>query len=203
MDILFASGNAHKKQELENLLKPHVLHLPEEFGIHFECEETGLTFEENAMQKAYALRSEALLKGLNMPIIADDSGLLAASLPGELGVHTARFGAEEAGRDLSAYEKNMLLLNKMSGKTDRSARFECVLVLLYKDKTLCSKGIAPGRILESIHEGTGGFGYDPVFYSDEAGCCFADAGTEVKNKFSHRAKAAADLLKNMSKLGLA
>ena len=200
MDILFASGNLHKKEELESLLKPHVLHLPSEFGINFECEETGLTFEENAKQKAEALWAQAVRAGLDMPIIADDSGVLVDALPGELGVHTARFGREEAGRDLSALEKNELLLKRMAGAENRSARFECVLVLSYKGNTLCAKGVAEGRILESIHEGNGGFGYDPVFYSNEAGCCFAEAGTAEKNKYSHRAKAASGMLRLMNEV---
>ncbi len=201
MDILFASGNVHKKEELESLLSPHSLHLPSEYGITFECAETGATFEENAMQKALSLAAAA--NGVwNGPILADDSGLLVDALPGELGVRTARFGEEEAERELTAREKNELLLSKLAEVEDpkkRSARFVCVLVLLQAGRVETFRGVAEGRILTEIHDGAGGFGYDPVFYCTEAGACFAEAGTEMKNRYSHRAKAAMEMKKRIGK----
>ena len=196
MDILFASSNEHKKQELQELIKPHKLHLPKEFGISFDCDETGTTFLENAMQKAQALQKQSAK--IDMPIIADDSGLIVDALPGELGIYTARFGSKDGKTLLAPEEKNKLLLERLKNCQNRSARFVCDLVFLYKNKTITAEGIAEGKILTSIHAGTGGFGYDPIFFSDEANGCFAELGTNQKNKYSHRAKAVESLLRQLS-----
>lgn len=189
MDILLASGNSHKLRELTPLLFPHILHLPSEFGIEFDCEETGATFEENAMLKAQALLEAT--KGItDLPVLADDSGLLVDALPGELGVHTARFGSPDGVTILPAITKNLLLIDRMKGlKGDqRAAQFVCVLVLMdRKGRSTVVKGTSNGRILEEP-DGTGGFGYDPVFYNIEAGCSNAALG-DGKGRFSHRGKA--------------
>ncbi len=189
MDILLASGNQHKLNELSPLLAPHKLHLPYEFGIDFDCEETGSTFEENALMKAKKLLQDS--QGLtDMSVLADDSGLLVDALPGELGVHTARFGSPDGVTILPAETKNLMLIERMRGlKGDqRKAEFVCVLVLMdRKGKTITVKGVSEGRILEEP-DGIGGFGYDPVFYNNEAGCSNAALGKD-KGKFSHRGKA--------------
>ena len=198
MDILLASGNQHKLNELAPLLAPHKLHLPFEFGIDFDCEETGSTFEENALMKAKKLLQDS--QGLtDMSVLADDSGLLVDALPGELGVHTARFGSPDGVTILPAEAKNLMLIDRMRGlKGDqRKAEFVCVLVLMdRKGKTITVKGVSEGRILEEP-DGIGGFGYDPVFYNNEAGCSNAALGKD-KGKFSHRGKAVRLLMEKLN-----
>lgn len=199
MDILVASSNEHKLQELQVLLAPHHLHLPKEFGLSFDCAETGTTFRENAMQKAQALYEVA--SHLHMSILADDSGLIVDALPGELGVRTARFGSKDGEPVLPADVKNRILLERLKGVENRNARFVCALVLIMQDRTIECEAIAPGYIKTEISEGTGGFGYDPVFFNTEANCCFADMGDQ-KNIFSHRAKAAKMLLEKIEQIPL-
>ena len=128
MDILFASGNEHKKQEMQVLFEPDCIHLPKDFDLSFDCEETGTTFAENAMIKAQALAQKA--SALNMPVLADDSGLIVDALPGLLGVKTARFGSKDGEPILPAHVKNMLLLSMLKDVPfeKRSATFVCSLV---------------------------------------------------------------------------
>lgn len=203
MDILLASGNEHKKEELQRLLPGHVLHLPGEFGIDFDCEETGLTFEENAMQKAVALKEAVAESGkealMEMGILADDSGLFVDALPGELGIHTARYGSKEGEKILSSDEKNTLLLKNLKGipQEKRTARFVCTLILLKGDEKYTATGTAEGRILEEKAVGNEGFGYDPVFFCNDAGCSMATLPKGGKDLYSHRGKAARILLQQI------
>ena len=192
MDILLASSNEHKKHELEIILKDHVLHTPKEFNISFDCDENALTFKENALIKARALRDVSA--SINMPVMADDSGLVVNSLPGLLGVKTARFGSPDGVTILPADEKNRLLLEMMKNKTDRSACFYCAIAFIYPDgKTFTTLGKAPGYILTQP-VGNGGFGYDPVFFNTEANSPSALLSVEEKNLYGHRGKAVRQLL---------
>ncbi|MCR5761640.1 MAG: non-canonical purine NTP pyrophosphatase [Sphaerochaetaceae bacterium] len=203
MDILLASGNEHKKEELQRLLAGHTLHLPKEFSISFDCDETGLTFEENALQKAEALKKAVDESGKeelkDMGILADDSGLFVDALPGELGIHTARYGSKEGEPILSADEKNTLLLKNLKGvpQEKRTAHFVCTLILLKGKKKYVATGIAEGRILEEKAKGNGGFGYDPVFFCNDAGCSMATLPEGGKDLYSHRGKAVKLLLKQI------
>ncbi|OQY39846.1 MAG: non-canonical purine NTP pyrophosphatase, partial [Spirochaetaceae bacterium 4572_7] len=101
MKILLASGNNHKKEELNKILKNHTLILPAELGITMDVEETGSTFLENSIIKAEALFE--LSQGL--PVLADDSGIVVDALNGAPGIYSARYGDNEAGRILSSKEK--------------------------------------------------------------------------------------------------
>ncbi len=143
-------------------------------------EETGATFEENAALKAlyYSQYSDGYL-------FADDSGLEVDALDGQPGVHSARF----AGPDANDQDNNQLLLQRLAGKPDRSARFVCVIALV-KDGQLVKtfRGSVEGRILEEAR-GSGGFGYDPLFFHEPFGCTFGEASIEDKMKVSHRAQA--------------
>lgn len=198
MDILLASSNSHKKEELNLLLAPHRIFIPTDFNIDFDIEETGTTFEENAMLKARALLS--LTQGItDMPVLADDSGLLVDALPGELGVYTARFGSPDGKTLLTAAQKNILLTQRMKGleKDKRGARFVCVLTMLFRDgNKITVKGVSEGSILDEP-EAEGGFGYDPVFYNNEAGCSNYALGKD-KGRFSHRGKAVTLLLDELA-----
>jgi len=155
MNLLLATGNSHKAEEFASLLKSDVISVkaaPEKIDVV----EDGDTFIENAQKKA-----EAYFLKYKQPVFSDDSGLVVASLPGELGVHTARFGGDE----LSAKERNELLIKMLEGKSaeERSAYFVCVLCFYLNDnETFFFEGRLNGKIASRI-SGADGFGYDPVF----------------------------------------
>ncbi len=143
-------------------------------------EETGSTFEENAIAKAkyYGQFVDGYL-------FADDSGLEVDALGGAPGVLSARYAGEHATDE----QNNALLLERLKRSTDRTARFVCVIALV-KDAQLVRtfRGSVEGRILNHAR-GHGGFGYDPLFFHEPFGCTFGEAPIEDKMKVSHRAQA--------------
>ena len=144
------------------------------------CEETGATFEENAVLKAKYYG--ALAPG---PLFADDSGLEVDALGGAPGVYSARF----AGPDATDDANNQLLLERMRGVRNRSARFVCVIALVdggHLEATF--RGVVEGEILEEAR-GANGFGYDPLFFYPPFGCSLGEASAEQKLQVSHRGKA--------------
>lgn len=170
---------------MSRLLGGYELILPKEEGIAFDPDENGNDFIANAIIKA-----EALYSIVKAPVLADDSGLLVKALGGQPGVHTARFGEDEAGRKLSDREKYMLLLEKMKGAEDRSAVFVTALCLILSDeRRYIIQETCEGSIAEAP-SGTSGFGYDPVFFINEAGMISAELPEGDKDKYSHRGKAA-------------
>jgi len=143
-------------------------------------EETGATFEENAIGKAeyYGGFTDGYL-------FADDSGLEVDALGGAPGVHSARY----AGPDATDAANNALLLENIREHADRSARFVCVIALVKDGKLVRTfRGAVEGRILDSPR-GSGGFGYDPLFYYEPFGCTFGEAPIAEKMRVSHRAQA--------------
>ena len=201
MKIILASSNEHKKKEIEQLFVGHQILLPKDLGLDFDCVEDGNTFIENAIIKAKALK-EALQNTFigDYSVLADDSGLIVDALPGQLGVKTARFGSPDGVTLLEAHEKNKLLLSKLIDlkEEQRTARFVCAMVLLKNDWTIyCVQEATEGRILEK-EIGVHGFGYDPVFYCNEAQSPMALLSDEGKNSCSHRGKAAKSMLKLIS-----
>ncbi len=201
MKIILASSNAHKKKEIEHLFTGHQILLPQDLGLEFDCIEDGETFIDNAMIKAKALKE--VLKGLNLgdyAVLSDDSGLIVDALPNLLGVKTARFGSKDGVTLLETHERNQLLLSLLNGleESKRTARFICSMVLLRDNWTVyCVQETTEGRILEE-EIGQQGFGYDPVFYCNEAKSPMALLLEETKNKYSHRGKAARSILKLIS-----
>jgi len=185
MKIVLASGNQGKLKEFRQLLTTHHLEIypQSDFNIK-EADETGLTFIENALIKA---RHASRLSGL--PALADDSGLAIDALGGEPGIYSARYAGEHASD-----QKNIdLVLKKMDDVPDmlRGARFHCVLVYLShpEDPTpLVCHGQWQGSI-SRVQAGTGGFGYDPVFWVPDCHCTAAELTKEQKNTRSHRAEA--------------
>jgi XTP/dITP diphosphohydrolase len=143
-------------------------------------EENGATFEENAIAKA-----EYYGKLAGGYLFADDSGLEVDALGGAPGVHSARFGGEDATDE----ENNALLLRRLEGVANRAARFVCVIALV-QDGALVQtfRGVVEGRILDRAR-GTGGFGYDPLFYHEPFDCTFGEASLTDKMRVSHRAQA--------------
>ena len=186
MKLYFASGNDHKKTEMSRLLGGFELTLPKEEGISFDPDENGSTFIDNAVIKA-----KALYDIVHAPVLADDSGLCVDALGGKPGIHTARYGEEEAGRKLSAEEKYMLLLKNMEGITNRRAEFVCAICLyLSPTRIYVIQETSEGSIALTPSNGSGGFGYDPVFYNNEAGKIVAELPEGEKDLYSHRGKAA-------------
>ncbi len=180
--IVVASYNKNKVKELQELLANPNLELIDlsQLPDPPTWEETGSTFEENALIKARAIAEKT-----SFAVLADDSGLCVAALGGGPGVYSARF----AGLDASDEENNLKLLKLMEGKEDRSAFFLCCLVLLRpRDKTIVVEGRCEGVILPSM-QGRKGFGYDPLFFFPPASKTFAELEPEEKNKVSHRFKA--------------
>jgi XTP/dITP diphosphohydrolase len=198
ISVFLASSNAGKLKELRALastLRGGIsldLQLLPTFSSVPVFEEKASTFSENAAGKAsyYSKISDS-------PVIADDSGLVVDALGGAPGVHSARY----AGPDASSAERNAKLLYEMraSGSKDRRARFVCVIALALSGRIVAVlSDSVEGEILEHPR-GTGGFGYDPVFFFPQAGKCFAEMSAEEKNHYSHRAKAfckLADFLEN-------
>lgn len=189
MEIVLASGNPHKKEELNKILEGYTILLPSDLGVEFDVEETGTTYLANALLKAEDLYKKA---GGRM-VLADDSGLSVKALGGKPGIYSARYGHKEAGRELSAKEKNQLLLKNMEGITDRSAFFVCCMVLIAGDYRVYSfQETLEGEIAHEVAGGEG-FGYDPVFYLPQHKCTVAEISSELKNRISHRGKAGAAL----------
>jgi XTP/dITP diphosphohydrolase len=143
-------------------------------------EETGVTFEENAALKAvYYSRFAA------GPLFADDSGLEVDALGGAPGVHSARY----AGPDATDAGNNALLLKRLRTATNRAGRFVCAIALAEQGQLIRTfRGAVEGLILDAPR-GTGGFGYDPLFYHEPFGCTFGEASLEDKMRASHRAQA--------------
>ena len=144
------------------------------------CEETGTTFEENAIQKAlyYSTHSEGYL-------FVDDSGLEVHALGGAPGVYSARYAGAEATDEAN----NRLLLERMRGIADRSAQFVCVAALAQSGRLVRTfRGEVAGQLIEEPR-GANGFGYDPLFYYPPFGCTFGEAPLAQKMKVSHRSLA--------------
>jgi XTP/dITP diphosphohydrolase len=156
-----------------------------------ECVEDGATFAENAAKKAkhYAPHASGL-------VFADDSGLVVDALDGAPGVYSARFAGPGATDELN----NRLLLEKLRGVRDRTARFVCVIALAQGLAVLgLFEASVEGVILEEPR-GAGGFGYDPLFYYAPYGCTFGEASEEQKLAVSHRGQAFTKMLQSLDAL---
>ena len=180
--IAVATGNKGKLKEIKEIFTGVELISMSELGFDGEIEETGDSFRKNAKIKA-----EFIAKKYNMPALADDSGLCVDGLDGAPGIYSARFSGEGEAAN------RKLLLNRMEHVFDRKAHFECAVCLYMPDgHTYFGQGQTHGRILyEEI--GTGGFGYDRLFFSDDLKKSFGVATEEEKNSVSHRFRALQDL----------
>jgi XTP/dITP diphosphohydrolase len=197
MILWFATGNAHKREELAAVLKGHTVQIPADADLAFDPEETGAAFLENALIKARALYDLALSLGRGAPVIADDSGLCVDALGGRPGIYSARYGSE-GGRPMEAAERNALLLSELGDTPRRSARFVCAMVLLISpDRFFIAQETLEGELVRDISaaRGSGGFGYDPILYLPERGCTVAELSEADKNLISHRGKAARAIAK--------
>jgi XTP/dITP diphosphohydrolase len=189
--VYCATGNPGKLREFR--------FAAQQFGIDIEelpglanlppCEETGRTFQDNAILKAkyYGKHAPGLL-------FADDSGLEVDALDGAPGVISARYAGPGATDALN----NALLVGNMRGRENRSARFVCVIALADRGKLLRTlRGTVEGEILDAPR-GAGGFGYDPLFYYPPYGRAFGEVSEEEKMAVSHRGKALTALFRYLS-----
>ena len=197
MRICAATGNAGKLRELRRILEAqgHEVVSQKELGITIEPDETGTTFEANALIKA-----ETICKASGLPTIADDSGLCVDALGGAPGVYSARYcghhGDDEANNDK--------LLEELAGVPEgkRAARFvSSICVCLPGGRCAVFEGVCPGRV-GFVRRGTNGFGYDPLFIPDEVGVpggggtaentqgrSYAELSAAEKDAISHRGRA--------------
>ncbi len=184
MELILATNNDHKKSEITAILGNHTILLPNELDVPFDHEETGSTYFENAYGKA-----KTLYDLVHRPVLADDSGLVVPAIGGEPGIYSSRYGSGEARRMLGQKERNAYLLQKMKKITDRSAFFVCCMVLILEDERFfaCQETVHGRITLEP--SGTGGFGYDPLFYLDDHGKTVAELPEDTKNRISHRGQA--------------
>jgi len=183
--VVLASRNKGKVAELQRLLNEELgdvveLKSLDDVGLTEEIEETGATFEENAMIKA------AVAAKSGYPGLADDSGLVVPALHMEPGIYSARY----AGAHGDDAANNALLLKNLAGVSDRKAAFICSLVMVFPDQSapIRAVGAVEGEILLS-ERGENGFGYDPLFWYDPMGKTLAEMSADEKNAISHRGNA--------------
>ena len=185
MKVVLASKNKHKLVEISKILEKLDIQLvlQSELGVDIDVEETGTTFEENSFQKA-----EAVMKATGLPALADDSGIAVDALNGEPGVYSARYGFDDT---LDDWGRLLLLLKNTEQVPDgqRQAQFVCVITLVMPDgRSVQARGEVHGELLRQP-AGSGGFGYDPIFYYPPYGKTLAEVSADEKNLVSHRAKA--------------
>ena len=213
MKIVFATNNQHKLDEIRSILGPDfdVVSLAD-IGCHEDIPETGKTLEENALMKAQYVYDK-----YHLSCFADDTGLEVEALGGAPGVYSARYAAMEtttcagfpAGISHDSEANMARLLRELGNNNNRKARFRTVIALIEKrDVCPCGctsiqvvhrfEGIVNGEIIRERRGGEG-FGYDPIFQPDGYDQTFAELGTDVKNKISHRARAVAKLSEFLEK----
>lgn len=195
--IVFASSNAGKIRELDELLAPLNIQVKSQVELGVEpLPETAVTFIENAIVKA---RHASSMTG--MPAVADDSGLEVDALAGAPGLYSARFASmHNAGS--GDEDNNILLLKKLESVADeqRTARFRSVMVYLEHENDpspIIAQGVWEGSILRAAVSG-GGFGYDPVFCSSDTNQAVSTLDKSEKNKLSHRGKAVRLLIESLT-----
>jgi XTP/dITP diphosphohydrolase len=181
LKLYCATTNRGKLREFQMALENsfQVESLPRMASIP-PCEETGATFEENAIQKALYYS-----KHCDEYLFVDDSGLEVTALGGAPGVYSARF----AGPNAADAANNQLLLDRMRGVNDRTARFVCVVALAESGRLVRTFRVEVVGEVVTAPLGSNGFGYDPVFFYQPFGCTFGQAPLERKMEVSHRSRA--------------
>ncbi len=193
MQLIFATNNRNKVEEIRKIIRSFDVITMGEAGIAEDIPEPFDTLEENAFAK-----SIFIYKRTGKACFSEDTGLEVYALNGEPGVRSARY----AGEPSNPGKNTELLLNKLNGITERKARFRTVVSLIYNKVEYQFDGICEGKI---ITEKTGdkGFGYDPVFIPDGSEKTFAEMPVEEKNVFSHRKKAVQKLIDFINSLDAA
>ncbi len=191
MELWIATQNKHKIDEYKSMLEPLGYQIKTLLDLEevIDIDETGETFEENAVLKA-----ESLSKRFKTTWISDDSGFEVDALDKKPGVYSARY----LGYDTSYKVKNQTILDQIEGTDNRSCRFVCVVALaVYGEKTIFFRGETEGRVAEKI-TGENGFGYDPIFHYPPLNKTFGEVTEKEKNKVSHRAKACQKLMEYLN-----
>ena len=188
--ILFATNNAHKLKEVQDILPNLKIVSLKDMGIKVDPDENGTTYEENALIKA-----REIAKYTNLPVLADDSGMEVEAIPNELGLHTARFHPE-----LPQVERNKLVVKLLENAATRNAKFVCCAVLLVNGKEYKYLHETHGSISNEL-KGTGGFGYNPIFIPKGYKETYAELSDEEKYKVSHRGVAMRELVKLVLEAG--
>ena len=190
-ELVFATNNAHKLQEIRNIVgdKYKILSL-RDINCHEDIAETAETLEGNAEIKARYVKEH-----YGYDCFADDTGLEVDALGGAPGVYSARYAGEEhdSARNMA------LLLRNMEGEENRKARFRTVIALILGDELTLMDGIVEGMITKEP-SGEEGFGYDPVFMPENCNETFAMMSQEQKNSMSHRGRATAKLIDYLNRL---
>ena len=190
--IVLATNNKHKLKEFREILDDYNIITLEDVGFFSDIEETGETFEENALIKAKTIHNYLKEKNLDYIVIADDSGLCVNSLHGAPGIYSARYAGEH-GNSPANRDK---LQKDLKGK-DKKAYFICTIIVYYPNEDYkVFTGKTYGKIIED-ERGSKDFGYDCIFYSDDLNKTFGEALDEEKNKISHRARAIKEMLKEL------
>ena len=191
--LVVASGNMHKLREIAEIFTEYDVLSQKQMGFCEEVEETGKTFAENALIKA-----RAACQALGVIALADDSGLCVEALYGEPGIYSARYSGKH-GDDKA---NRQLLLKNLQGETNRRAYFISAVAMVFPDgREIVVEGKTYGKVLlEEV--GSGGFGYDPVFESDDLKKSFGVATAEEKNAVSHRFRALQSLRARLEELKL-
>ncbi|RZJ53889.1 MAG: non-canonical purine NTP diphosphatase [Flavobacterium sp.] len=185
MKLVFASNNKNKIKEIQSILNGSIQLLSlEDIGCHEEIPETADTIEGNAILKA-----DYVTQKYGYDCFADDTGLEVTALNGEPGVYSARYAGEQRNAD----DNMNKLLNALADKSDRSAQFKTVIALNLNGEQHLFTGIVKGNITLN-KTGNGGFGYDPVFLPSGSKRTFAEMSVDEKNEYSHRRKAADQLI---------
>jgi len=190
MELVFATNNKHKLEEIQHLLgkKINLLSL-KDINCSDEIPEDHYTLEENASQKAWFIYNK-----YKKNCFADDTGLEIDHLNGKPGVLSARY----AGENKDSQANMNKVLDELTGIKIRKARFRSVISLIIDGKVVQFEGIVNGTILAE-KQGLSGFGYDPIFLPDGFAHSFAEMNLSEKNKISHRAKAINKLVNYLKK----
>ena len=189
-EFVLATNNPHKVEEISRLFSGFRIKTPSELGIDFQYEETGGSFVDNALGKA-----RGLLVLVHRPVLADDSGLCVAALQGGPGIYSARYGSLKTAKDLTDRQRIDYLLAEVEKSRDRSCFFVCCMVLLLEEHRFVTAQETVHGELAQKPVGSGGFGYDPVFYLPHLKKTVAELTDREKDKISHRGRAARRILK--------
>ena len=190
--IVLASNNEHKIKEFKKMLPEYNILALKDINYNEEIEETGETFEENSLIKAKTIHDYLKDKNPDYIVVADDSGLCVESLALAPGVYSARYAGEHGNNDANRTK----LLKELEGK-DRTAYFNCTIVVYYPDET---HKVFNGKTYGTITEkeiGNRDFCYDCLFLSKDLNKTFGEATEEEKNSVSHRGRAIAEMLKGL------
>lgn len=177
MDLIFATNNMHKLEEVRSLLKDYCIKSLSDIMCNDELPETSETIEGNALQKARYINDK-----YNANCFADDTGLEIEALNGMPGVYSARY----AGEARLAENNMQKVLVELKGVKNRKARFKTIIALIINKNEYVFEGIVNGTISEE-KRGEKGFGYDPIFIPEGFDKSFAEMDFDEKNRFSHRA----------------